>query len=86
MVACGWVIQDKKDIDLGASTGVVVREYQTDIGHADYILFVDRKPVGVIEAKREEEGVRLTSHEDQSEGYAGSGTEMVCNPWPERKV
>ncbi len=61
LIACGWVIQDKKSINLGAGTGVAVREYQTDIGPADYILFVDGKPVGVIEAKREEEGVHITS-------------------------
>ena len=33
-------------------------EYQTDIGPADYVLFVDKKPVGIIEAKRAEEGVQ----------------------------
>ncbi len=41
-------------------------------GSADYILFVNKKPVGVIEAKREEEGVRLTTHEEQSADYATS--------------
>jgi type I restriction enzyme R subunit len=30
--ACGWVIQSKSQINLGASQGVAVREYQTDIG------------------------------------------------------
>ncbi len=50
--------------------GVAVREYPTDIGPADYVLFVDKKPVGIIEAKRNEEGVHLTAHEDQSTGYA----------------
>ena len=64
--ASGWTIQDKKHIDLSAGSGIAVREYYTDIGPADYILFVDRKPVGVIEAKKEEEGVRLTIHEEQS--------------------
>ena len=67
---CGWTIQDKKKINLAASLGIAVREYQTDTGPADYILFVDKKPVGVIEAKRPEEGANLTKVEDQSEGYA----------------
>ena len=40
--------------------GVAVREYQTDIGPADYVLFVNRLPVGVIEAKREKEGAKIT--------------------------
>ena len=62
----GWVVQCKKKINLSANQGVAVREYQTDVGPADYVLFVDRKPVGIIEAKREEEGHRLTTVEDQS--------------------
>ena len=44
----GWVIQDKKQVNLGAGLGVDVREYATDTGPADYVLFIDRKPVGVI--------------------------------------
>jgi len=69
---CGRIIQNKKKINLTAGLGVAVREYQTDIGPADYVLFVAGKPVGVIEAKKEEEGVRLTTHEDQSKDYANS--------------
>ena len=57
--ACGWIIQNKKQMNLNAGLGVAVREYQTDVGPADYVLFVDVKPVGIIEAKREEEGVRF---------------------------
>lgn len=48
----GWIVQSKNKVDLSANIGVGVREYQTDVGPADYVLFVDRKPVGVIEAKR----------------------------------
>lgn len=70
LLACGWVIQDKKKINLSAAHGVAVREYQTDAGPADYVLFVDKKPVGLIEAKREEEGVHLTLVEEQSAEYA----------------
>ena len=72
LIACGWVLQSKNEINLNAGVGVAVREYRTDIGPADYVLFVDKKPVGIIEAKRAEEGVRLTMHEDQSEGYASA--------------
>lgn len=60
LIASGWDVQSKNKVNLSAKRGVAVREYQTDIGPADYILFVDRKPVGIIEAKREEEGHRLT--------------------------
>ncbi len=79
LIASGWVIQSKNNINLAAGLGVAVREYQTDVGPADYVLFVDRKPVGVIEAKREEEGVRLTFHEDQSEGYASAKLKYLEN-------
>lgn len=44
-----WVVQSKNTINLSLNKGVAVREYhQTDAGPADYVLFVDRKPVGVI--------------------------------------
>lgn len=77
--ACGWIIQNKKQMNLKAWLGVAVREYQTNAGPADYILFVDGKPVGIIEAKREEEGVRLTTHEDQSKFYADSKLKYLNN-------
>jgi type I site-specific restriction endonuclease len=49
--AYGWIIQNKDRINLNAGPGVAVREYQTDVGPADNVLFVDSKPVGIIEAK-----------------------------------
>lgn len=79
LIRCGWVIQHKSKINLSASLGVAVQEYQTDIGPADYVLFVDKKPVGIIEAKRAEEGVHLTMHEDQSEGYATAKLKYLNN-------
>lgn len=73
LLACGWAIQDKDKINLNAASGVVVRYYLTQDGkETDYVIFLDKKPVGVIEAKREEEAVRLTVHETQSEEYATS--------------
>ena len=66
----GWIVQDKDSIDLGAGTGVAVREYQTSEGPADYVLFADRRPVGIIEAKREEKGSNMTVVEEQSSAYA----------------
>ena len=79
LLASGWLVQSKKQLNLTAGVGVAVREYQTDIGPADYILFVNKKPVSVIEAKREEEGVRLTMHEDQAEGYANAKLRLLNN-------
>lgn len=79
LLACGWIIQDKKQFNLAAGLGIAIREYQTDVGPADYVLFVDKKPVGIIEAKREEEGVRLTTVEDQSSQYANAKLRLLNN-------
>lgn len=79
LIACGWIIQDKKKFNLAAGLGVAIREYQTDIGPADYVLFVDKKPIGIIEAKREEEGVRLTTVEEQSSQYANAKLRLLNN-------
>ncbi|MGM9509007.1 hypothetical protein ACS5NO_14825 [Larkinella sp. GY13] len=70
LTAAGWCLQDMKTLNLSAGAGVAVREYPTDSGPADYLLFVDRKPVGVIEAKAE--GTILTPVEEQSSRYATS--------------
>jgi len=75
----GWIVQSKSRVNLAAGKGVAVREYQTDIGPADYVLFVDRGPVGVIEAKREDEGHRLTVVEEQSSDYAKAKLKYLNN-------
>ncbi|MBN2597593.1 MAG: DEAD/DEAH box helicase family protein [Marinifilaceae bacterium] len=77
--AAGWVVQSKKRVNLAANQGVAVREYQTDVGPADYVLFVNRAPVGIIEAKREDEGHHLTVVEDQSKGYATAKLKYLNN-------
>ena len=76
---CGWVIQEKKNINLYAAPGVAVKEYSTEVGPADYVLFVDQKPVGVIEAKREEEGGKISVHESQLEEYAQAKLKYIDN-------
>jgi type I restriction enzyme R subunit len=80
--ASGWAVQEMSKLNPGARLGVAVKEYPTDIGPADYVLFVDRQPVGVIEAKREEEGHRLTVHEGQAEAYASSKLKWVADKKP----
>lgn len=75
----GWLVQSKNKVDLSANKGIAVREYQTDVGPADYVLFVDRKPVGIIEAKREDEGHRLTVVEEQSSNYANAKLKYLNN-------
>ena len=53
LVAAGWVVQDRSEINLSAARGVAIREFKLKHGHgfADYMLFVDGKAVGVLEAK-----------------------------------
>jgi type I restriction enzyme R subunit len=78
----GWVVQSAKKIDFGAGLGIAVREYQTDVGPADYVLFVDKKAVGVIEAKKEDLGHKITEVEQQTEGYAVAKLKWVNNKEP----
>lgn len=79
LIDAEWLVQSKNKVDLFANKGVAVREYQTDVGPADYVLFIDQKPVGIIEAKREDEGHRLTTVEEQSKGYAESKLKYLNN-------
>ncbi len=79
LIKCGWSVQDKDNINFSESIGIAIREFQTLSGPADYVLFINRQPVGIIEAKREEEGHRLTVHEDQAENYASSKLKYLDN-------
>ncbi len=82
----GWIVQDKKKIDFSVATGIAVREYQTDVGPTDYVLFVGKQAVGVIEAKAETWGEKITTVEDQSQGYANATLKWVNNNQPLRFV
>src|SRR5689334_10286206 len=65
--AAGWAVQDRDELNLGAALGVAVRYFAVSTGEADYLLYLDRKACGVIEAKPE--GVTLTGVERQSGKY-----------------
>lgn len=69
----GWTIQDYSELNLGAGRGVAVREYQVGKDAIDYALFIDRNPVGVVEAKPE--GWTLTGVTTQSDEYIKGMTE-----------
>ena len=86
LAQAGWVVQDKQKIDFSASTGIAVREFPTDTGPADYVLFVDKKEVGIIEAKPETWGEKITIVEEQSQKYANSTLKWVNNSQPLRFV
>jgi len=81
--ASGWVIQDLSQLNLGASVGVVVREFPLDSGAADYLLFVNRVAVGVVEAKPQ--GTTLSGVAEQTETYLAGVPENlphVAEPLP----
>ncbi len=68
--AAGWLVQDRSEANIRLGRGVAVREFKLDQGHgyADYLLFVDGRAVGVLEAKRV--GEPLLAHERQAERYS----------------
>ncbi|TKC02206.1 MAG: restriction endonuclease subunit R, partial [Mesorhizobium sp.] len=67
LIACGWIVQSRSEMNLGAGPGIAVCEFQTASGPVDYALFVARKLSGVVEAKPE--GTTLSGFSDQAERY-----------------
>src|SRR5213595_2049438 len=76
---CGWVLQNRSTINLSASRGVVIRgALLKDRDEVDYLLFVDGKAIGTVEAKPE--GHTLTGAEEQSGKY-GKNLLDVYGKW-----
>ena len=73
----GWIVQDRKQLNLLAGLGVAVREFPTSTGPVDYALFVEGIPVGIVEAKKDAAGENITVVEDQSSRYAHSTLKWV---------
>src|SRR2546429_573749 len=69
LASAGWIVQSAAQVNLKASRGVAVREFvlKKPHGRVDYLLFVDGKAVGVMEAKKE--GEPLIGVEWQSARY-----------------
>lgn len=80
LAAAGWVVQDYRRVNLSAAQGVAVREFvlKPPHGRADYLLFVDKRPVGAIEAKPS--GTTLTEVEEQSARYGEGLPDGVVPP------
>ncbi|MCX7170491.1 MAG: DEAD/DEAH box helicase family protein, partial [Proteobacteria bacterium] len=70
LTQAGWSVCDVASANIHASRGVALREFPLASGHgfADYLLYVDGKAAGVIEAKKE--GATLSGVEIQSGRYA----------------
>src|SRR5437763_14279279 len=78
---CGWVLQNRSTINLSPARGVAIREallkYRDEV---DYLLFVNGKAIGTVEAKPE--GFTLTGVEEQSGKY-GKGLLDIYPKWRE---
>jgi type I restriction enzyme R subunit len=70
LIAAGWLIQSRDEANINAARGVAIREFplKSGYGEADYLLYVDGVPAGVVEAKKE--GATLTGYEIQTEKYS----------------
>src|SRR6266576_3794946 len=81
LTACGWKVQDRKTINLSAGQGIAIREaLLKERDEVDYLLFVDGKAIGTVEAKPE--GHTLIGVEEQSGKY-GKNLLDVYGKWRE---
>ncbi|MCG8526699.1 MAG: DEAD/DEAH box helicase family protein [Opitutales bacterium] len=78
----GWDVQEKTVIDFSVGRGQAVKEYNTDIGPADYVLFADGTALGVVEAKKETLGQNITVAEDQTKGYSTANLQWIKDKQP----
>src|SRR5260221_4752257 len=78
LIAAGWQLQDRASVNLAAARGVAIREFPLRTGFADYLLFVDRKAIGAIEAKAV--GIPLSGVEIQSGKYSVGLPETLRAP------
>jgi type I restriction enzyme R subunit len=70
--SAGWIIQDRSEMNLAAGSGVAVREVPMGDGRVDYLLYLNQRIVGVIEAKPA--GTTLAEVHLQAMRYASSLT------------
>lgn len=68
----GWVVQDRAEMNLSAGPGVAVREVPMGDGRVDYLLYLNQRIVGVVEAKPA--GTTLAEVHLQAMRYASSLT------------
>lgn len=84
LARAGWHVCDATAANIHAARGVAIREFPLPgHGFADYLLYVDGKAAGVVEAKKE--GVTLSGVETQSDKYTKglpAGLPAWHNPLP----
>jgi type I restriction enzyme R subunit len=81
LTAAGWEIQDPGKANVHAARGVAIREFPLKTGHgfADYLLYVDGKAAGVVEAKKV--GTTLTGVEVQTRKYSDGMPNHLPRAW-----
>lgn len=82
LVAAGGLLQNVKTVNLSAGPGIALHEVQLKTGPCNYLLRVDRHPIGMIETKKV--GTTLSGFAEQSADYASAlpdflATEIVEN-------
>ncbi|NNN06745.1 MAG: DEAD/DEAH box helicase family protein [Elusimicrobia bacterium] len=78
--ASGWAIQDYSRFNPSAARGIALREAPLKSGRCDYLLIVDRKPLGVIEAKKK--GTTLSVVAEQSARYGENLPDFLNDSGP----
>jgi len=80
LIASGWGVQDYKQFNPAAGRGIALREAPLKSGTCDYLLLVDRKAAGVVEAKKE--GTLLSGVAEQSGHYADNLPDFIQSVTP----
>ncbi len=83
LATAGWLVQDRAEVNLHAGPGIAVRETPTATGPADYLLFLDGRACGVLEAKPE--GTTLSGVVRQGDDYTRAAPARYpawANPLP----
>ena len=76
--AAGWLIQDRDQLNRFAGKGVAIREYPLPTGPCDYLLLIDGKACGIIEAKPA--GTTLSGVAEQAATYQ-AGLPIALAHW-----
>ena len=76
--AAGWHVCDASAANIHAARGIAIREFPLKTGHgfADYLLYMDGKAAGVIEAKK---GALPSCAPSATNSSAKSSPAAACN-------
>jgi type I site-specific restriction endonuclease len=77
----GWRVQDYKSANLQAGRGVALRNFPLMSGHGfeDYLLYVDGKAAGIIEAKKEGRNKGVRNH------FLNGRSRAEVHEWTDRR-